>query len=860
MNGVGTRQVYGYEPEDYAPLPAIEPSGRHMVEGYRQEVMDGFQGDKPLYNPLNPERPQSSALVDLKDSVQVHLLTETALADSKEFEILSQEEIDHLKKQCVSLQQRIEQTRANLAIQSKYRDAAHSMAKLYSPRQSTNRHSLLGHLHSGSQDAKEAEAESQACERRCEELASELFRLEKRIMEPQRKILQHTAGILQLTHKASRKPVPPHQMNGIPGSPESLYTYSNGRNSMEPVIEDMQIDDRSLYFPIDQDRQRNAIEIPVKSPIRKETKELREEADRLRDEIGQLRASNDSANLELEALQRESSSQLRVITETEKRMAGLNQQLRDVIVKFNPAQNQGYANPPSGRSGSGELLSSHLRYLDEGLAAVQGFQAQASFGNASDRLANINLDLRNILRNANLPSPPDASQADMDQQLDWLQNSLRAIDYEVSNASSSASQKQDMDQVENVLTGLWEVIQSGFASIQKEKEDRREKRMQMGLPADDDDMSGDESVDTDGPYSIQAFSTKVRWLYTQTTKLKEQKSVLKRQIKQQRELNNKSDAEKDRELQQKADELVETQALLAKAEMDAVNAQEKLADALNNLESTREASSASEAKALQQAEEQLKERNAKIATLEKTSKDLQAQLAGVESDVASLTTQLDEVSEAKKSAEAEAEKLSTEAKAKDAELEDLNVQLVALKTEATIARAELEGAYGSRAQRAADVAALAKSSQNQELQGQVDKLRTELASTLKEFESLTKDTISAEREKLELEGKLDDALAARSSIESEAREVREKLEAEVARLKEELDGEKLKVPPPSPTGSSRAGATMLSEQFRATMKEERKKFQEELRTEQMARRKLEDEIRALKRAAGPGKSPLSPRS
>lgn len=52
MNGVGTRQVYGYEPEDYAPLPAIEPSGRHMVEGYRQEVMDGFQGDKPLYNPV----------------------------------------------------------------------------------------------------------------------------------------------------------------------------------------------------------------------------------------------------------------------------------------------------------------------------------------------------------------------------------------------------------------------------------------------------------------------------------------------------------------------------------------------------------------------------------------------------------------------------------------------------------------------------------------------------------------------------------------------------------------------------------------------------------------------------------------
>jgi hypothetical protein len=32
-----------------------------------------------------------------------------------------------------------------------------------------------------------------------------------------------------------------------------------------------------------------------------------------------------------------------------------------------------------------------------------------------------------------------------------------------------------------------------------------------------------------------------------------------------------------------------------------------------------------------------------------------------------------------------------------------------------------------------------------------------------------------------------------------------------------------------------------------------------LQNEQATRRKLEDEVRALKRAAGPGKSPLSPR-
>ncbi len=78
---------------------------------------------------MNPSRPQSSMLLNINDPIQVHLLVETALGDSKEFEILSQEEVDDLKKQVQALTQRIEQTRQNLAIQSKDRYAAISMAK-----------------------------------------------------------------------------------------------------------------------------------------------------------------------------------------------------------------------------------------------------------------------------------------------------------------------------------------------------------------------------------------------------------------------------------------------------------------------------------------------------------------------------------------------------------------------------------------------------------------------------------------------------------------------------------------------------------------------------------------------------------
>jgi hypothetical protein len=83
---------------------------------------------------------------------------------------------------------------------------------------------------------------------------------------------------------------------------------------------------------------------------------------------------------------------------------------------------------------------------------------------------------------------------------------------------------------------------------------------------------------------------------------------------------------------------------------------------------------------------------------------------------------------------------------------------------------------------------------------------------------------------LELEGKLDDALGAKTSLEAELQSLREKLDREVGSLREQLDAEKLKAPTSaSGTGGQRAGASMLSEQFRATMKEERKKFQDELR-------------------------------
>ncbi|KAL2127414.1 hypothetical protein VTI74DRAFT_10765 [Chaetomium olivicolor] len=1025
MNGAATRKggsaggEVGQRGNGYAPAgrlsppvgqPFFTPPGKTLVDGYKNDVFGGFEKEGAPYNLSNENRPQSSPLADLKDPIQVHLLTETALSDSKSFEILSQEEVDDLKKQVQSLSIRIEQARANLAIQSKYRDAAISMARLYSsPKADGKRRSLLGNRMSDS--AKEAEMERVASERRCEELATELFSLEKRLMEPQRRLLQHTAGILQMTHRASSKksgemPVGP-MMNGIPGSPESLYTYTNARDSAEIPSDELDFDDKSLYLPLDQVNgsstrpRKNTIEIPMKSPIREQNAQLaqlreeldkvkeenerimdenialktteqqmknqfrqlenererlalseevlKEEQTRARDEIERLqereqqlmeeharaveenshirgetsrfqeadlrmRAIEQQMNAETEALRAQGASQLRTISDTEAKLEALNRKLRDVIVGFNPAKNSEIESP--GAPGSGETLMSQLEYMETSLSVAMEeqklFMAEASKGAeaaaAAASLGQVQMSLDQarvraqalcrqaqlVLQQANygLLPPPEGP---LDDQLEYLEDALRAVGSELSRAleasSSASAKKQDIDQVDAVLMGLWEIIQSGFAEIEQQRAARRQNRA-MGQPGadDDEDLSSNEFEGyTNEPYSLQAFSTKVQWLYAQATSLREQKYILQRQIKQQRELNNRSESEKDRELKAKSDELAQTLILLDDAERAAADAQAQLQQALSDMDTLQkttaanEAASASSTKATQ---DQLKDRTARIAALETDVRETQARLAAAEAELeavrsqlthsstslataeaelATVQAQLKQAATAADAADAEAAKLQGEIKAKDEELDRMNTMVIELKTEVAIAKAELDGAYGSRKQRAAEAAALSQTSQSEELNSQIVRLRGELENALRDLEEITAESIAAERERLDLEGRLDEVMGAKGELETEVAGLRRRLES----MQEELDRERLK---PVPTGNAAgaggngrvgAGASMLSEQFRGMMKEERRKFQEEMREEQARRRKVEEELRALKKGqasvASTARGALSPR-
>ncbi|KAG6087586.1 hypothetical protein E4U30_007837 [Claviceps sp. LM220 group G6] len=955
------RQPAGRALDDYgvanlSPL-ALRPNHKHD-EYSLDRTMNGIVQDESRYDETSGTTPTlRSPQVDLKDPIQVHLLTETALLDSQGFEILSQEEVDELKKQAELLSQRVESTRSNLAIQCKYRDAAASMARLGQG--------------GGADDyqSQESERERIECERKCDELASELLELEKRLLIPHRKIVEHTAAILQLTHKASKKKASQQNgqsLSGIPGSPESLYTYSHGRNSLDQMGDETYFDDSSGYQLDGMERARkNAIEIPLKSPIR-EQNQIRVELDRLREENTQLRSQTDGL---LQKLQ------------------GLNMSLRETIVRFNPEVNDGYDEPPEISSIPDakleDLLKSQTEYLESGLVAVQAEQEYFAGGNQiGERIETINLQLRDLLMMSDPHYTPTTipSESDVNGQMAYLEKSIRSIDSQLARANSSSSGANS--ETGPVLTGLWESIQRGFSEAKKRKDDHRRARAEKGLPEDDDDASDDEGFDTAEPYSLEAFADRVQWMHAQSLTLRDQKYVLKRQIKQQRELNNKSDAEKDEELARKQEDLEQSQEMLSRAEQSATEVQRMLSDAMKELEDARTAASdtvdAAEAsvqkrenriiqleealaaaqdslasaerdlsaarsgtsgteekiadmtaqmtaiaQAKKAADERVKELETELAQvtaqvtaltkerktadgttkeLEKKLLDMTAQVAAVtqekktahetskklEKELAENSTQVAAVAKEKKKAEENTKKLEKKVadmtaqvaaltqqtkmadettkelkkevaaktkqfRVKDDEVDQLNMTIAELKTEVTIARAELDGAYGSRAERAAEVAAIKQSSESLKLQNQVDRLKKELSATVEELEGVTRETIGSEKEKADVEAKLDEALAARTSLETELQKARDKM----AKLQEELDGERLKIR----TDGARpgAGASMLSERFRATMREERKKFQEDLREERTRCRKLEEELSRLKRSQGPGKSPLSPR-
>ena len=358
---------------------------------------------------------------------------------------------------------------------------------------------------------------------------------------------------------------------------------------------------------------------------------------------------------------------------------------------------------------------------------------------------------------------------------------METVEKELQNPSSHSSKSDASDPV---LRDLWSKIQRGEADARERKQSNRANR--SAASDGDSDLSGNEDGAPEMPYSLQTLASTVQQMHRRTMALQQEKDILRRQIKQQREIRGSGDSSNDSEVARLKAELEQTDA-------EATKAREEVTIVMDRLEA------------------------------------IQAQHVAAESRITGLESSLAEAKTVHETVQSKHTETSAQLAAKEKELESVESEVARLQTDVTFAKAELDAAYGSRAQRAADAAASPAfqkeidelSEKNKTLQGEIEKLNSsdlkervsvlekELGDTIAEYEVLTKQSIEFERE--------------RESLEQSVDKHKERCE----NLESQLSEEKLKwmgMKPPGKDGSKSAESTstmVLRNEFKKMMKDTR---------------------------------------
>ena len=757
----------------------------------------------------------------MNDPVAMHLLMETAVGDSQGYEILSFEEVDELKREQSFLETRMEATRRKLTLESKLRDAAQSLNRLYSTTGGDgsvggspgsvkkHRRSIMGSRGSNSELLSKTDDELSASTKKCEELAQELWRLEKRAQEIQRRLLQHTAGVLQMTHRSVQKKEQNPDMLSL--VPEDVGGYGANLGGFHSIGGLDDFDQRSFYRNLDgpdefagsRDRSLNSragfqSRTASRSPV----------------------PPNDAEFLQ----------QTRAIQATERKLEDLNQRLTSIIAKSTLDKDPGYSASPKRQTNGdvqhpGASLQAQLDDLERGLQAIDSHRrralsnAESSSFMTEGKLEAINARLYGLIQRISpdesqtYQAPPKVDRKSSEAQIEYLEEALDTLGRHVQGltkamhtfSSRSIEHQEKLEQSETVLKGLWEILAIGDAEGPKRRQHVNNDR---GSFLDEGSVSHER-------FSLQSLSAKVEALHTRATGLQEQKDILTRQIQQQRELNAKSDEQKDARVLQVTEELQRNQTVLNASQKEVEDLKGELANLTRDLAAARQEAllleqqgSMTENNALKAEKEsrkesedrmsiQLQSKQEEISRLENELDDLRddagiarAEMQGSEAKIQELMERLDKMMRSQEAVEEVADHLreqvdqkTRDAETVQAEMSRLEGEVVRLQTEVTVARAELDGAYGTRAQRAAEVAAnpalqkeldelVARNMSllkelavlkvqrqdevgNAELQSRIETLQSELTETIAEYESLIKSNIEFEKEREQLENVID---------------------------------------------------------------------------------------------------------
>ena len=692
-----------------------------------------------------------------KDPLAMHQLMETAIGDSAEYGVLSHNDLDALKQELSRTSSRLEAARRELAVETRVRDASHSMDRL--PPGASKNFPRPGSRGKGADAGRNSEEAAQSA-RKCEELSEEIAKLKEEEYRLQKGLLEHTAGVLQLTHKGYLKKEPTHddirQGHYIPGPDLDGEFGGLGQHALhDQVLENELNGEQSIAGLADQHQMvldvERRVEIlnaqlremilelrPQKQALPQPPRQLEDDPNNvgevLFEQVGFLEEClstvHNLQNNRGAVSEAKMVKQSQLVLEIEKRMEDLNVQLREVILAMKPRKEE-LPHPARELRDDPDnpdiILNEQVDFLEACLESMQKLLEErreaGAYDSPENKLEAFNNRLFDLMtqhdpeRASKYFPPPQANGDTLLDQFEYLEQGLKAVDrrldelgeFEETSAEKLASYQERAEQYVTVVGFLWDMF------LAKD----REEASREGRPPPQD------------KFSLQELSQKVQELHAKYYEMLDHKDVLTRQIQQQRQLTTTADATKDQKLN---------------------TMREENEDLKGQLQTTSE-----------EAAVHLERLNLTMAELEaaKNTLSMRDEQQGISSSRA-----LDDEKQGRRLAEEQLAAQTALAVKAESSLRELESETARLQTELTIAKAELDSAHGTRAQRAAEAAG------DPALQARVQTLQKELSETIADYESMTKASIEYEKEREQLENTADSLRDRVESLESQLSEER----------------------------------------------------------------------------------------
>ncbi|KAF2770580.1 hypothetical protein EJ03DRAFT_326460 [Teratosphaeria nubilosa] len=710
QNGMALPRYESFDGSQYSVATGMARQSELLANGYHET------GDY-LYGTTMEERASQGLGLDTRtrapsqdpDPVGHHLLYENALVDSQSYGILDIAEVDELKKERTRLIARLEAAKRKLALESKVKDAAQNLQRLYSVNGKSRpdtpqspgspkhgRKSLLassrnrtGSTGSMGGTLDRAEDELAMSIKTVDELNEQIKTLLDRRQYVEGALLRHTAAVLaEQATRASQK---------ISGA-----ALSKGSRGMD-VYDEEDEDDLDEWSP--------------------------DEFDGIRAFLsngGAISGKNLRKGAGARKLHEDHEQQL---ADVQTRLEQLNDQMRHVIVE---------ASRTRGKDPLPELdlhdddedpalrLEQRFGRLESNLKNLRQEQEDARMQHQSE-LESLRQqhDAAILQHQAELESSRQEQEAVLTQHRSELESvrqehevALMQHQAELDMAKDRGEKEnghvQKLNEYEATLSGLWDIIQSGASS--------RHPSMMADRDVEEPTSPAAPLTPLKEDFSLQAFSAHVQHLFDRTQSAKEQQDILRRQIQQQRELNGKSDGEKD-------SQLADLQTMHDQLAQEHAAAQEEVTRAMG-LHTT--------------AEREASEAKLELVNITNEYQGLKKALDEKDARHNELSSQLESANAARETAEKQHQ--------------DLESEFVRLTTELTMAKAELDGAYGSRAERAkeaqaADLAGLTE--QHEAVKTRAQQLEQELSEMTADFQDLTRESVQLEKERGQLEDLID---------------------------------------------------------------------------------------------------------